>query len=533
MDEETRVLSFKRTLIDEIAVGETLPNARKLKRIDKVFKDFRTSELDNKEPQTPLTFYQSPTEEERNNSWRHVDFFPNKEHIKTEGSTTTNSGDYPFLYISLNKTPVKGAPYVLYSTDGYKYYIRKERAKDNTDAYGTIKRDVTPEKIGLYKNLALFLDRDNLDLVESDKMSKFTISLPNALDVAIPEKGMSAIPVLRDLEEVRAISTKKMYLDRVDMATGKIDNYILQCKDFHAKFKRIANTWHPQQYICTSHSTASIVDLREKVSNVFWYSKDPKLVIERAGFKRQHKAEKGLESKIHITSGKTLGTFDMRNLSTIYGEYNTFVNLGVLSVSRNIAVYNSYGHFYFQNSTAPENNVLKLYKFNAGDKFIGFDWCGGFGSHPYTMAAFLFHNRLNIYCGDGSTMVHEIKPDKFITGPPESTERIKNIMKKGEGMKMMVETKTRAKKEREKKVHKTYSLLERSLLNGFRDPLETDKGSDVVTEPTNLIGKVIGYTKLIDFVSMQEKAAIKNKNAMKEQSQADSDRNSQRNSQAQ
>lgn len=532
MKEEAILLDYKSRLIDEIIPDKPFENTFKIKKIGRIFRDFRTSEMDNRTIHAPLSIIPGLKEEAIENNWSFTDFFPTKEYVifqESKTSYTRKKSLSPHTAITVNRTVLKGSPYIMYTSDGSNYIVRKERATNNSDSSFTIHRNTSPIKIGLYKNASMFLEKDLIDIIDCISMKNYKIAAKNSVDFAIPEKHMSSIPVLRDLEESKGITTKKMFLDKIDMTTGKIDNYILHCYDSIFKFRKIANTWHPMQYICTSLDKASLVDLREKKSRLFWTLPKKGNGGGSRSCPKYQKAEKGQDSKVYIMQGRTLGTFDMRNLSNIFGEISTEISNPVLSVGKHIAVYNSGGRFFFQNPIASEDTIMKIYKFDITDEFIGFDWSGKSQNAPYSIAAFLFRNKLNVYYGDGTIAIHNIPKKLRNTGHrpaivSESTGKISNkkdIMHTIISKPLLKRTKDKIKESHTGEKRNHYTTLERTLRNGFRDPMDADEPTETLFEPSECIKRIISYTKLLDLLPLSDRQSILKPKKEKKSKEAD------------
>ncbi|KAI5133506.1 hypothetical protein NEAUS06_0594 [Nematocida ausubeli] len=505
MSDDIRTVHMQRTLVDEIAFAEPLKNADKIKKISGIYKDFRFSESESAPFATPLAITKGLRFEEKEASWNFLNFFPDMPSITARDKDSRPRNFRPRSTIIMNRALDKGAPYLMYSLDGRKYTIRKERATDSTDTVAVINRELEPIKIELYRNTAHFLNEDHLDIIECTRLTKHRINLSNAVDMSVPEKGGTIIPILKEMEERKGINTKKMYLDRVDMATGKIDNYVLNCPGTLEKYKRISNTWHPQEYIIMSSGTAGIIDLREKKSRTFWNCRE---ILAHPGenFNEYHKIEKGAGSKIYITNGGTLGSFDMRNLTTPYGICNTNLRNGVLSMGRHPAVYNNSGKFFFQSATDPDNCIMKIYNFNTTDKLLGFEWVGRSANLPYSMAAFLFKSRLCIFSGTGE--VHEVQ----IGQKKSQRYKRRDVDKQLSNNKIYTDGFFRKPlKAMKEKAVDSYTILERSLLNGFRDPLDTESAKSTAISPSEDVIKVLGYTKMINYMVPSDTALLLNK----------------------
>ncbi|EIJ89444.1 uncharacterized protein NEPG_01030 [Nematocida parisii ERTm1] len=507
MEDKIRIISTKRSLIDEIMPGDSYENASKIKKVSGVYREFKTSDVENS-PTTPcLSIMRGLAFEEIRRSWEFADFFPTKTTVSMNNMHGITNKSRPRSTITMNRALDKGAPYLMYSVDGHKYYIRKERTTDNEDTVGFIYKEDSPIKISLYRNTAEFLTGEYLDIVECTELTQHRILLPNSLDMAVPEKGGSFIPVLREMESTKAINNKKMYLDKIDMCTGKIDNYILQCKDSTRKYKRISNTWHPQQYIAMNIDTVGIIDLREKTSNTFWQCRSIARHYTTDELSPNYTVEKGAESKIYVNNGKALGSFDMRNLTTLYGIKDTGVHKGILSVGKHPAVYNHRGHFYFQSYYDSDNQMVKLYNFNTNYSFIGFDWIGKSANLPFTMAAFLFENKIHIYTGDGQVNELPIVCKKRPCGRQAMSHELLRLLKKGK-----VYSSKLLKKSSLPRINNSdndpYTFLERSLLDGFRDPLDKSEDTGISTQPNDSVKKTIPYTKMIEYLSTSDMTAL-------------------------
>lgn len=506
------ILSYRRRLIDEILQAEPYENSRKLINPGQIYREFHTSELHNPSIQAPLSVVPGFTEDAINRNWAYTDFFPPKKYLCAAGTYRYKDKTSPFLNVTVNKTGQKGAPYVMYSSNLTDYVVRKERTVNNTDTSIRISRKIRPTSIGLYKNTALFLETDALDIINCTTSSTYRIEVKNSVGLAVPEKDISSIPVLRDMEGSKTISTKKMYLDRVDMATGKIDNYILQCSSTYHKYRIICNTWHPMQYVCVCSDKASLVDLREKSSRLFWDTTQPKKKIPDV-FRPHHKAEKGKDSKIHITQTNSIGTFDMRNLGSVFGETDTGIRSPILSVGRHIAAYSTQGIFFFQNPLVPEDRIIKTYQFSPDDAFLGFDWTGKSNSTPYSIAAFMFDNKISIYYGDGTIAIHNIPKSIWTSRKKRSiNSRPNKISKNKEEIPSIISKPIISKNIKNLRNLFTPSeigsptVLERTMQDGFRDPL--NPAEEFTVEIPEPVKKTIQYTKIIDLLPVQERNRI-------------------------
>lgn len=507
MEETKTELPFKRSLVDEIKLDEPFENTVKMKTMTAVFKGFKSSEVEGGTITTPLTAERPFTMEERLNNWRFTDFFETKRTLSSTADANRKCElKRPLSTITINRALEKGCPYIMYSTDGQKYYIRKDKNTDGTDSVARVYREKEPQKISLYKNTAHFLDSNSLDIVECTTMSKYQIKIPNAIDMVVPEKGSAIISVLREMEETKARANKKMYLERVDMSAGKIDNYILECNSSQHKFKRVANTWHPMQYIAMSAESAAVIDVREKKSNVFWSIAAVTGTLKLHKFRPYYKVEKGSESKIYITKGHLLGAFDMRNLMTPFGIHATPVQTGLMSLSNNIAIYNIKGQFYYQSTRDPADSIVKTYEFNSQYPFLGFDWAGKSMKSPYSIAAFLFANKISIYTDGGILQEHGVSCKTIPRISSSENRIISTLVKSAKSMSAFVNKSVTGISKTEENPQVT--LLERSLQDGFRDPLLPRDMSGIASEPVEEVKKVIPYTRIMDFLLISDKASL-------------------------
>ncbi|KAH9387214.1 uncharacterized protein NEMAJ01_2110 [Nematocida major] len=496
-------LDFKRTKSSDIQPGEDFAHTDVAKKLSSVYKEFVTCGIDSDILATPLTIRPGLTIEERQKNWAFTNFFKTKETIPINIQACKKSLERPASTITINRSAEKGSPYIMYSVDGHKYYIHKDRTTDRQDSTVFLTRQEAPQKIGLHKSTVHFLGRDSLDVVAAETRAKYRLSVPNAIDMAIPEKRGSTIPVLRD----RGLGkpAESMLFDRVDMATGKIEGYRIACSG-QGKFRKVGNTWHPKQYVCLSADAASVVDVREKASRSFWRLKTMgKGNVGAADVPSNYKVEKGRGSTMHIFTGYTLGAFDMRNLSAETGLSYTNITNGTMSVGKHIAVYNKYGHFYFQNAQDSSDSIVKIYKFNTDKFLLGFEWAGKSEEHMYSTAAFLFSSKVCIYTGDGNMQEHPIDEYRVPNAPEH---RLATTLRLTGSFVPLLFNKNRPLVPEEEHDSRKLTLLERSLQDGFRDPLVPASMEGIAQEPNESVKKVIPYTNMMNFLTVGEKASL-------------------------
>ncbi|KAI5186881.1 hypothetical protein NEHOM01_1770 [Nematocida homosporus] len=413
--------------------------------------------------------------------WKGIDFFPQIKHV-----------DYTRLQrppicqnlMAVNRTPEKGSPYLMYSNDGYKYFIRKERHTDGIDVCASIFLNEIPTKVSLYKNNSLVLTRTGVDIIDCNTLKTYTIPIDQPFDMATPFGNTSFLCVLK--EPACSSNTDPNYynaiLDQLDLESGKAISYTIKGHSAFSTAAKISSTWHPQQYICGRSMYISLLDLREKTSRSIWTiapkleSLHPDRVVKSGTI---NSLEQATSNKIVVSTGSHLGTLDMRWLNDMFSSRYVPFRAEGLAAGHNVVAYNALGQFFFESLSASEPYAYRHFKLPTTTQFLAFDWHSRSFTKPYSFAAFLFDTHIIIHHHDGQTNLHQIpsaKPADIVfglAGAKDIVQQNRRIRKRSSALntflgrtKSLFATTTTTNKP------DSYTYLERSLLGGHGDPLK-------------------------------------------------------------
>ncbi|KAI5180559.1 hypothetical protein NEOKW01_0863 [Nematocida sp. AWRm80] len=416
MNEGINKLQFTRELIDDIKIGLEYPCVKKpIKRVG-LNRELKFTEGQLEGEYIPvLQSTPGTSREEIRRKWSGIDFYNTQEFFTGAlGKKDKSLYGLNNIFLALNKNPTKGSPYVMYSNDGRTYTIRLEKQTDHMDKYFQVNLPQLPKKISLVRDYALFLTDTGLDLIDCQSQIPHRIENKDVIDMTVPEHHDWYFGMLREVPPgKRSILKKNMaYLDRVDLSTSKIETYMIKEGLDQKPYKNICGTWHSQQYICSSLNTMHMIDLREKQSNLFWKIH---YICHNTSIKSSSKCgiqeiSRGKDNLIFAHTYLVLGSFDIRNLTEPYSINH--IPLGApskLAVGKHVALYNPYGEFYFQNQKVSSCEYFTAFRLPDNMKFLRFDWYGKNNASDYSLAAFLYEGKLDLFFADGKKMVHTMQ----------------------------------------------------------------------------------------------------------------------------
>lgn len=473
----TEKLVLAKTLADTIELGDELTPTNKFSRREGINKKLTFTEC------TEDGFYRPVLRVEGAQSkpgspanWDSVNFYQPSRNYRVVPPKLATS---PKNLLALNKTLVNGAPTMLFSVNGIDYLIGKG-TKANLDTKSLkITLDQEPCKVGLYKNTALFLDSEQLSLVECSNFVMYQIALPDAIDMAIPEGNAHSFPVLRQMTRgtTNLREIESAFLEVVDMHAGKITTHLIRGNEKTRRVYKLAATWHPQQFICGSNHTLSLVDLREKQSHVFWYH--GRSFSERTKNTAIVDLERVQDPKLAMVDREYLTMLDMRWLTNQYSRRKLPFNKPFLATNRkDVAVFNRGGEFFFQSASNQDLYTYRAYEFPFRHHFVAFDWTGH-TFERYNTAAFLFTTKLQMFHASGGVEDHLVNHSCVPKPAINQKDSVHDVSKRSKkrfkalfaSAKLAGRMLLRLPKPMVQPASQ-YTYLRRLLHDGFRDPLD-------------------------------------------------------------
>jgi len=357
-----------------------------------------------------LKIESSASKESIRAGWECMDLFrPAQEYEMPMGVTRIMPIDN---LITMNKTKRATDPTVLYSNNGLKYTIATEHERSTEDAYTAISYMEKPIKIGLYKNIAMFLSSRAIEMLECTTRNTYKMDTLHAIDMAVPKDAAYTFPVLRKIEQTPGTlqGTMNTLLDIVDMNAGKITTQMIRSNNSMGLCNKIASTWHPEQYICATSTRIAHIDTRTKESCVVWVHRlaPPTHRITRIESKRVKKIEQAGDAKIAVLISDTLTVLDIRYLNNPLCSKKVPIEYPQLAVGKHLAVYNRYGEFYYQSINNIDSCAFKKYNFDTTQHLLAFDWSNERQNEKFSKAAFLFDSSVRIVSSSGCVKEHTI-----------------------------------------------------------------------------------------------------------------------------
>ncbi|OAG29609.1 hypothetical protein NEDG_00742 [Nematocida displodere] len=437
---------------------------------------------------------------ERTQSWSDVDFFKGRSH---ESLNECNLSPFSnCLY--MNKNPKQGCPYLIYSHNGLEYCIRQEKLVDNTDTTTNIILNQHPKKIGLFGQLSLFMMDNGIELLHTNQQA-YTIPTIDAVDVGIPDAFQHLLPVLRRMPGNAPINTRcNGFLDIVDLEAGKMQTYHLKSTPRQKSYAHIASTWHPHQYIYATQRDLFLTDTREKSSqqvlSLRFTSYGGRPNSKNTAIPYIVSIHKTSETKV-VAVGKTkLAVLDLRYPKNPFDTLTHPIDLPRASVSKNIAIYNKAGHFYFQNLKNLEKYAFKSFVLGENEKsaFVAFDWYGKGLNHNYTSAAFLFTDHIKLFHHSGELTTYPIVTmDSKVNARPlylvdrhERLYKVNSALTKSKDIESIIFR--HALLARPTKDNR-YPFLTRMINHDFTNRLETPE--PLTATPPAILAKIIPFSQ--------------------------------------
>lgn len=306
----------------------------------------------------------------RKSIWKISDYYASKPHIHLNDTFRKRKD----ALLCVTASTLMRSPFAAYSFDRRTFYIRREDTR-TTSMTVTLSDEVM--KAEMHHGAACFLSENRVDVVKG-KRYRYALPVTNALDMAISDY-YSHIAVLEDSNK-GTLDINKGVLEIIDLSTERSTKHALKGRAVQNP-ARIASTWHPQQYVCSTGTDLQLIDLREGGSaNVLL-----------TGLRRIVDLKRANKTSFASLSSRHVGMHDIRAPRNPFDTVLHNVVNPLLAAGRHVVVYNEGGHFLYIDAIEPRFQVHKEYAFP--EKLLRFDLAGGKNAHT----AFLFWNRLDVF----------------------------------------------------------------------------------------------------------------------------------------